>query len=508
MSEHCKACGSDRTIKKGKDFRGGQVSQRYRCTTCNANFYTEDVAQTTKVTPVQPNTNRTWVVTSAVNGVEVNKNFLETLKLYCAINGAELLIVPVKYSQGLDDGWDECLHKYFIRENTELTTGLRLLAGLHISPAIGNPLSGFESFSKGSSIILAHPQMMMKTIAMSHVDWACMITTTGSVTNSTYTQTKQGEKANFNHSFSALVIEEDAEIDSFHIRVLNSDESGSFYDVDSYYRGNMVIPNTHIPALVVGDEHVIFTDPDIAAATFTEPDSMVSALRPSKIIRHDVLDFYSANHHHSKNIFTQYAKHMSGKNDVAKELALTIDHIVNTTPKDSESIIISSNHNEHLLRWLNEANPKIDPTNALIYHELLYLMLKDTKMGISGAEYPNPLALWTKNNYDTGNIRFIGGSESFKIHGIECAFHGDKGTNGSRGSVDQFSKLGLKTIIGHSHSPNIFGGCYQVGCTAYIKLEYNSGPSSWAHAHCIIQPNGKRQMLFIKKHGAVTKWRR
>jgi hypothetical protein len=505
MSEQCPKCSSTSSIKKGKDFRGGRLEQRYRCTACGNNFYSEDAAQSIKQQTHQTNSNRTWVITSAVNGVEVNTKFLNTLKTYCGFNNAQLLIVPVKYSQGLDDEWDKSLHKYFIQENTELTTGLRLLAGLHISPAIGNPLSGFESFSKGSSLILAHPQLMMKMIAMSHVDWACMITTTGSVTNSTYTKTKQGEKANFNHSFSALVVEEDAEIDSFHIRVLNSDESGSFYDVDTYYTGGMAIPNTNIPAIIVGDEHVIHADPLATGATFTEPNSMVNVLKPKLIVRHDSLDFYSANHHHQKQVFTQYAKYLSGKNKSVDELEATVEYILNTTPEGSRSIIVSSNHNDHLCRWLQECNPKHEPWNALLYHELMYLMLKNTTMGKAGAEYPNPFKLWAENNYATDNVTFVGGHETFKVHDIELAFHGHQGTNGSRGSAEQFSKLGMKTVVGHSHTPSIFGGCYVVGHTCYSKLEYNSGPSSWAQANCIIQPNGKRQLLFINKNG---KWRR
>lgn len=518
MSITCPACQSSSIIRKGKVLQSGEIVQRYKCKICPSpinNFYTainDDNIINNEPAIESTNKNRTWVVTTAVNDVPVNEKFLNTLKSYCEYNNAELLIGAIKYNQGLnEDGysWDESVIPYLVNTNITLTNGLKYLAGVPVSPAIGNPLSGFESFSKGDSIILSHPQLMMKTIALSHVDHAAIITTTGCVTEPVYTTTKQGSKAQFNHSYSALVIEEDSEIDSFHIRVLNSDESGIFYDIDKKYDNDKVTKNTNIPAIVLGDEHVAFICPNVMKTTFSNTDSIINTLAPKKIIRHDIYDGYSASHHHTKNIFTQYAKHISGKNDVAKELALTIEHILKTTPDYAESIVVSSNHNEHLTKWLNEANPKLDHTNAILYHELMYLMLKQTKLGRSGAEYPNPLELWAENNYDFDNIKFVGGFDSFKVHDIECVFHSHKGTNGSRGSIEQFSKLGTKTIIGHSHSPGIFGGCWQVGHSCESKLEYNYGsPSSWAKAHCLIQPNGKRQMIFIKEYKTIAKWRR
>jgi hypothetical protein len=511
LTIQCNACSSSKLIKKGKELKKGIIRQRYKCS-CGHNFYLASDSIKKKIETERISVNHkqynTWVITGAVSDVPVNQAFLNTLKNYCKVNNAQLMIVPIRYQQGLNEdndySWSSELHQYFVDENIRLTEGLRLLAGIRISPAIGNPLSGFESFSKGDSIILAHSQLMMKTIALSHVYPSAVVTTTGCITKPIYTATKQGEKATFNHSYSAIVVEEDKAINGFHFRVLNSDESGSFYDVDRYYTGDHCEYSQRIPAIVLGDEHIIHVSDESTQATFTNPDSIVNTLRPEYIVRHDSLDMYSASHHHAKSVFTQYAKYISGKNDSSKELALTIEYIINTTPKFSKSIIISSNHNEHLLRWLNESNPKLEPWNAVLYHELQYLMLKNTSMGKSGAIYPNPFELWARHNYQLDNVEFVGGHESFKIHGIELAFHGDRGMNGSRGSADQFAKLGTRCIIGHSHSPKIVAGAYQVGHSCDDKLEYNSGPSSWSKAHCIIQPNGKRQMLFIVN----GKWRR
>ena len=69
---------------------------------------------------------------------------------------------------------------------------------------------------------------------------------------------------------------------------------------------------------------------------------------------------------------------------------------------------------------------------------------------------------------------------------IELAFHGDQGNHGARGSINSFAKIGPKSVIGHSHSPGIMEGVYQVGVTARLDLEYATGPSGWMHTHCII----------------------
>jgi hypothetical protein len=82
------------------------------------------------------------------------------------------------------------------------------------------------------------------------------------------------------------------------------------------------------------------------------------------------------------------------------------------------------------------------------------------------------------------------------IEGIEIGYHGDRGPNGARGSRNAFSKIGVKTVIGHSHSPGIRDGAYQTGTSSRLKLEYNSGPS-WLHTHCVIYPNGKRSLINI-----------
>jgi hypothetical protein len=84
-----------------------------------------------------------------------------------------------------------------------------------------------------------------------------------------------------------------------------------------------------------------------------------------------------------------------------------------------------------------------------------------------------------------------------KVCSIELGFHGDVGINGSRGDIKSLAKLSDKMVIGHSHTPGIYEGCYQVGLSAMKNLEYKKGPSSWMQTHCIIYPDGKRTLINI-----------
>jgi hypothetical protein len=76
--------------------------------------------------------------------------------------------------------------------------------------------------------------------------------------------------------------------------------------------------------------------------------------------------------------------------------------------------------------------------------------------------------------------------------------HGDRGPNGARGSIKNLRRIGVKSIIGHSHSPGIDEGCYQVGTsTSLVPRLQQSGPSSWLNTHCLVYANGKRTLINI-----------
>jgi len=446
---------------------------------------------------------QTFVITSAQSNSPVNDKFFDTLLAYCGHRKAELFIVPIKYgTTSREHHFDDHIKQYIVENNVRLHDNLRLLGSIRISATTENPLTGLAAISQGDSIVVGHNQLQLTTLPVNSDDHPVIMCSTGTISERAYSETKSGYKAGFNHSFSAVVVELDGPI--FHLRHLNWDGE-SFHDLDTRYASDLV-SHESIEALVTGDEHAIFADPTVREATYGSKTSIAAVLKPKQIVRHDLLDCYAVSHHHKHNPFIQFAKNQSGMNRMEDELEDTINHVVNTTPPGAVNIIVSSNHNDHLTRWLMECDPKEEPWNAVLYHGLMYEMLKRTRSTETGTAYPNPFQLYTEPLFKARatNVRFVERREVYKIKDIEVANHGDKGSNGSRGSRKQFSQLPSKTIIGHSHSPGIEKGCYQVGTSSYLDLEYNSGPSSWLNTHCIIHSNGKRQLVNIIK----GKWHR
>jgi hypothetical protein len=516
----CVHCGSDRVHSKGlRETKAGQVRQ-YKCVDAGCGKYfslpvldidlsDDDLTETfvrDQAWIDQKLKAKTFVITAMQSNVGVDDIFWKCLQQYANHKKAEILLLPVKHSSGAGSTrthtYEAAFHDYLVDNNFKLHEKLKVLGALKVNATAENPLTGLTAISKGDSVIVGHNQLQMTTLPVNQDDCPVIMTSTGTISEKQYSATKAGYKAGFNHSNSAVVVELDGE--NFHIRHLNFDGTG-FYDLDTHYTEIGWRTDT-IEALVTGDEHAIFADPDVKKATYTAKDSIVKTLKPKTIVRHDLLDCYSVSHHHKDDVFTQYAKYTGEANVIEAELQETLMYVRDTTPDHTENLIVSSNHNDHLTRWLKECDPKVEPWNAKFYHWMMFQMLDRTKMGEAGAEYPNPFQLYAENTTTAYGmkLKFLGRREIHKILDIEIANHGDRGANGARGSRKQFAQVPSKTIIGHSHSPGIEKGCYQVGTSSRLNLDYNVGPSSWMNTHCLIHKNGKRQLINIIN----GKWRR
>lgn len=478
-------CQSTNVKSLGIRFFGNTKKLKYVCNNCSHEF-------TTDHKDIHTLKNNNVVVTSAIDGVATNEKFFAALKLYCDYHNAKLLILPVNHGKPFnEDRYDDLVRPYLCLENVSMNNVTNIMGAIKLGSTLESPLHGINSFSKGKNVVFGHPQVQLKTLPRKAEKYPAIISTTGTVSFPKYGNNKTAHKANFNHSYSALFI--DGENPNI-MRHLNYDGVG-FYDLDKYFSSTQVEHNKTIDAIVTGDEHVLFYDPEVMEATYGK-SGIVSALKPKLIIRHDVLDCYSISHHHRSNVFTKFAKYIGGTDSIEKELNQTLDFIKETTPKDVTSIIIPSNHNNHLLRWLQEGDPKTDLVNAKLYHQLMYLMLSKVRLENNIPKYPDPFHEWAMDKIGK-NIKFLTPAESFIIGDIDINNHGDLGINGSRGSNNQYRDLPLKSIIGHSHSPGIEKGSYQVGTSSNLRLDYNKGLSSWHHCHCVIYPNGKRQLIFI-----------
>lgn len=446
-----------------------------------------------------------YVVTCAQNATPIFKEGLKTLRSYCKDRSAELICIPIRYhnatsqwTQKDEDSnwWASEIASDLVDKRVELCSNLVLLADIRTQPTAVRPTSGMETFCGGQSTIIGHPKLETVTIPTPQNTLSKIITTTGAITVDNYTDSKAGKKGEHHHTFGALVVEVNG--DSFFIRQINIDEDGSFYDLDNFYSGNKIKRNQALAGLVLGDLHERFVDPSVVKATFSAKDSMINVLKPKAIAFHDVMDFHSANHHHRKKVFTKIAKHRDKRSSVEDEVNECARFIEKHTKPDQRVIFVPSNHPDALGRWVEDTDWKDDPENCVFYLKTALAMAESAQMSESGASYIDPFVYWMSQKLACADrCEFPARDESVLIAGIECGMHGDKGPNGARGNVRGFGRIGVKSIIGHSHTPAVIDGVYQVGTSSRLRMEYNSGPSSWMHCHCFVYLNGKRSLNFI-----------
>lgn len=476
--------------------------QRWKCRACQ--WHGVDCVEDAERRVATFKGSRRFVITSAQNATPIHKSFLAALKVYCEATGAKLLVVPFRYHNPTsiwterdqdNDWWDAALVPHLVDQRVQLCRGLVLLGDIKTQPTAVSPLTGFESLAGPDSAIIGHPKLELTTVATPQHAMAKILTTTGAITKANYIPSKAGKKAEFHHIFGACVVEIGK--DKYHIRQINAASNGSFQDLDTVYTSTGTHPGT-VDALIMGDLHEELVDPNVVAATFTRSDSIVKTLKPKRLVWHDVHEFYSRNHHHRGEVFINYAKHHAGADNVEKALDGTFAFIDKHTPPGVTNIFVPSNHPDALARWVKEADPKNDPENAVFWARTFEAMCLHSKMGKAGATTVDPFAYWGKRKLKCADRSiFLNRDQSYTVHGIELCHHGDKGINGARGSRAALAKIGVKTVIGHSHSPGIVHGCMQVGTSSYLRLEYNKGPSSWMQTHALIYGTKKRSLIFI-----------
>lgn len=443
-------------------------------------------------------TGKSFVFTSAQNNTEINKPFFDALQQYCKRNKAELIVGGFVYNKNgfqngqLDD--DEIYFaseiKPFINDNhLRIGDNIVWLGGFNVLPTAKYPLSGLEQYTDHKDCILPHAKIALESVATLKNQPAKMMYSTGTVTLNNYIQKKAGQLAESSHCYGALIVEQDIG-GVWHCRHIQADDTGGFYDLDSYYHPAGFDRNQNCMAITLGDIHAEKSDFEILNASIEFCDS----LQPDFVFLHDLHDFTSLNHHNRENGFFLFEKHLEGAS-VESDLETTRD-VLNMLRGDWETIVVESNHDLALNSWTLDSR---------------YDWRKDTKnsetwLRLQTAKYDNvhnkdfnllEFALFDGEKQE--GITFLKTDDSFIVCAIEQAIHGHTGANGSKGSPKQFQKLNIPVTTGHTHTASIFGNVYTVGVTGNLNMEYNKGASSWSHTHCITYPNGMRALITLKK---------
>lgn len=441
-----------------------------------------------------------FIITAAQNATPIHDNFWACLQNYKKQTGAELVVIPIRYknptsrwsaSQANDESWDPAVAPYLYNQRKKLNENVALMADIKTQPTAVKPLSGLESITGHMSGVFGHTKLQLTCIPTPQDMHPKILTTTGACTMKNYTDSKAGKKGEFHHSLAALVVEVRAK--KFFMRhVIYDEKTGGFIDLGVAYHATGVEPAPRALALVFGDTHRAVMDKDVERATFA-PGGMVEALDPEYLVFHDLHDGSSTNHHTKRDPFAQIAKRVNMLHMVKEEILQDVMWLARVC-HGRKGVVVPSNHDDFLARWLREQDWRADPENAEFYLETALHMVREIK---SGNAVPHPFTYWVDQFKANAPIRCLERDESFMLGGVELSMHGDKGPNGMRGSRESLRRIGVKTIVGHSHSPGIEEGCYQAGTSTPLRLDYNEGPSSWLNAHVVLYGNGKRAILPI-----------
>lgn len=442
-----------------------------------------------------------YVFTSAQNNTFVHKKFLESLKMFMQYNKAELIVSTFAYNKAgfqnstkNEEGlwYDPEIVQYIDNSSYKVADGIVYCGELDILPTAVNPISGLENYTRGDSAIIPHAKVAMQSMPRMPDEDPRFIYTTGAITQRNYIQRKAGQKAEFHHVFAALYVEID-EDGVWFARQLIADSDGVFHDLCKEYSPTG-IKDSKTLSIVWGDVHLEKIDPVVADACWISKDCILRTLQPTYQFIHDLADFRARNHHNIKDPHFLATMFFNNTSNVFKDLRKCGHFLHSVSRYGTQTVVVKSNHDSALLRWLKEADVRKDPENAEFWHTANALCYRAIRKGEIFDVFK--WAVLGNNTYD--NIEFLEENDSFLVADIEHGMHGHNGPNGSKGTANGFRKLGRKINIGHSHSAGIVDGIYTAGVSGNLDMSYNKGPSSWSHSCIVTYSNGKRAILTIK----------
>ena len=518
------------------------------------------------VKPVQSRIQR-YILSSAQDGTELHGQFLTNLEAYAEFlrkdGPCEIMISGFTYNKKLFEAhdpdneeiyWDPRLRPYQVQDRVRLCERIDFCGEMNTLPTAVTPLSGFEAYTRHRWGIFPHAKVQLKSVPTMKNDPAKIVMTTGAVTKPNYVRKRAGLQASFHHALGAVLVEI-AEDGTFFCRHLLAEHDGSFYDLDRHietadvdeakalkaidvrlvpeaakafayvdeknWEAAVITEGNRVKAINWGDLHVAQIDPEVARSAFgfaptgstkdglrvwghaSDDVPMIDALRPEYQFFHDVADFQSRNHHNIRDPHHMFSLYIDGVDSVEDEMR-EVAMFINQTRRDfCETVIVESNHDLALRRWLKEADYRMDPRNAeffLACQLASYRAIRNRDHDFSIFQH---VLMTGFEDWRCYGVKFLREDESFKVGDIEKGMHGHLGANGARGTPAAFTKMGPKATTGHTHSCEIRDGIYTSGTSSKLDMGYNKGLSSWSHSHVVTLPNFKRQIVTMQD----GKWR-
>ncbi len=432
-----------------------------------------------------------YIVTYEQNETPLHQEFFKNILAYKEFLGAELSVILGTYRNPTSNYpdqqklyWNEASRPYWDAGRHQIHKYVSVVADLPVVPTAKMPLSSLESMGGRSSFIIGHPKLQLKAAPVLKGHPKKIMMTTGAITVPNYTRSKAGIGSKDFHKLGFVIVEvRNDEI--FHMRQVEADANGTFYDICHKVHKGKVKKINKIRGLVWGDIHHRFLDKRLEKETF----KFMNKIKPDFSVYHDVLDGDSVNHWESKDPIKSFQREQAGRNNVKKEIDEVLKWVEKITPFNP--IIVRSNHDEWLDRWIVNSDWKKDVKNSIEYMEYAQVLLK--------GEAPKGLLPYLIEEKFGDQVICLDIDNSFMIDNYEVGHHGYYGQNGSKGNINQFKRLNTDVIVGDYHTPTRYDKALGVGTSTYLKLDYNKGASSWLQAHAIIHKNNTAQhIIFVE----------
>jgi hypothetical protein len=436
-------------------------------------------------------THKTYIITAAVPGVPVNRNFIRALACYARDHRkAELLVSAIPMSGGEKDAVIDpyLFHRGFKEVKGDMRIGHYLdIRPLFVRAEMRNPLAGMaELISERRSAIIPATKQRFLTAGTTHEPRVGY--TTGACTEAFYRANRVGLMAAQEHVLGAVVVETGSD-GFFHARHIRWKANRRFTDLGLQIEVNdkdeVVATKVRAEAIIPGDWHNGDTDPLTRLSTF----AMFKMYNPRRVMMHDIFNGHSVNHHEREQTITRARETEVGRNHLETELrecAAELARISAEAPKDCEVNVVRSNHDEWLWRYLQSGVYIQDPQN----HKLAL------NLAFESFDNGDALAIGVRKFAKLPKVTFLKRGDSVCVKGWELGLHGDAGLNGSKPGTRQISNLGVHSVVGHRHTPEVYGGTIVVGTSTRFDLAYTrNAPSTWLHASAVVWPDGSAQLL-------------
>ena len=429
----------------------------------------------------------TFIVTGAQKEAGVHRGFRRSLEHIASDLDARIIVLPMPAHRKPYDEEGELSRELFDFDVVTAPFGLNKkirTSDYQVLPQQIDPVTGLARFTQTDvSTIFSSPKQRLKVVPNSNVSLPKVLLTTGAITQPQYQNNRIGRIARQDHVLGAVIVETEDDR-RYHFRHVRANSRGSFVDLGVRYDGDQKRP-AGIEAMVLGDLHPGETDPLVREANF----AMIREYAPRRVVLHDTFNGSSVNPHEARMWARRAMVHRGSTPTLVEELELVHGEIdAHAQSGTGEVIVVKSNHDEFLDRYLEDGRFMQDPQNAYLAAKLFVAKVDGADPLVEGLALAGPIP---------HTVRFLKRDEDYKVRGWQLGSHGDRGPNGGKGSIRSKETSEGRSITGHTHTPEILRDTIVVGTSTYLKLPYTVGPSSWMNTNALLYDTGTAQLVNI-----------